>query len=63
MLITSPEALSVAHRELVAAHTDWFQAFRWARSTLRHKDLVPIAQRLDEVFERFMKALEPLASK
>lgn len=51
--------MRAAHRELEAARKDWARAFRNVRSTLRYEDLIPVAQRLDDAFKRFMKASKP----
>jgi hypothetical protein len=54
------EEMRAAYRELQAARQEWARAFANARSTLRYEDLLPVAQRLDAAFERFMKASEAL---
>ena len=57
--VANVEALSVAHRELLEAYQDFSCALARARSTFLYEELLPLAEELDEAFQRFLKASEP----
>ena len=45
-----------AHRQLLAAHSDWLRAFLRARESLKHGSSLPADCRIDETFKRFKDA-------
>ena len=56
MLAAKQKEMCIAHRELIAAHSDWLEAFSGARWTLRHGELALATERLDKAFAHFMQA-------
>jgi len=62
MIAPMQEEMRLARRELAAARRDWTREFRHSRETLRYEDLLPVAQRLDGAFKRFMRATQPFSA-
>jgi len=63
MTAAQQEKERLAHRELVAARRIWIREFRHTRKTLMCENLLPVAQRMDLVFKRFVRASRPLAEE
>lgn len=57
------EALHVAHQALVAAYEEWTLKYQRAHATLRHEDLLPVAEGLNEVLGRLVMAADSLCER
>ena len=63
MTAVNLEEIRAAYQELEAARQEWAREFANAHSTLRYEDLLGVAQRLDEAFERFARASKALINE